>query len=267
MPIEVQGGPLRVFTQDEFHDIDRAAMRIVFDVHNEFGRFLDEVIYKREIAARCAQSGIPTRREVRIHVTHESFHKEYSIDAVFSHGVIYEMKAVEWLAPVHDAQALNYVLLAGTRHAKLVKFRTERVQWRFVSTRLTPETRKDVTIDDSQWRVVDERSAQLKQCMVDLITDWGAFLACNLYRDALACVLGDKAPGIRRIPIYSDQQIIGDQEAHLSSERVAFTVTAVTESPGRMRTHLARFLAHTRLDHLQWINLNHRRIEFITLSR
>jgi len=267
MPIEVQGGPLRLSSQDDFHELDHAVMGIIFQIHNQFGRFLDELLYKREIAARCTESGIPTEREVRIRVTHGTFTKEYSIDLVFSRGVVYEAKAVEWLAPAHEAQTLNYVLLTGTHHAKLINLRPERVQWRFVSTRLTPELRKRITIDDSAWRDVDARSRRLKDTMIELLGDWGAFLECNLYRDALTHFLGGPAVVVRRIPVYSGKRLLGEQGVHLVSEDVAFAVSAVAESTDGMRTHLGRFLTHTRLKHLQWINLNHHRLEFITLSK
>jgi GxxExxY protein len=267
MPIETEGGPLRVFSQDEFYELDHAVMGITFKIHNQFGRLLDELLYKREIAARCAQAGVPTERELRVWVKHGSFTKEYAIDLVFSHGVIYEAKAVEWLAPAHEAQTLNYVLLTGTHHAKLINLRPERVQWRFVSTRLTPEARKRVTIDGAAWREVNLGSRQLKQTMLELLDDWGAFLECNLYRDALTHFLGGEAAVVRRIPVYSDERVIGEQEVHLVCDDTAFAVSAVTESTDGMRTHLGRFLVHTPLQHLQWINLNHHRIEFVTLSK
>ncbi len=54
---------------------------------------------------------------------------------------------------------------------------------------------------------------------------------------------------------------------HLVFDDTAFAVSAVTKSTDGMRTHLGRFLAHTPLQHLQWINLNHHRIEFITFSK
>jgi GxxExxY protein len=266
VPVEVQGGPLRLFSQDDFQELDHTVTGITFEIHNEFGRFLDELLYKREIAARCMESGIPTERELRIWVTHGSFTKDYAIDLVFSHGVIYEAKAVEWLAPAHEAQTLNYVLLTDTHHAKLVNLRPERVQWRFVSTRLTSDLRKRITIDHSAWRDVNAPSQRLKDVMIELLTDWGAFLECNLYRDALTHFLGGQEKVVRRISVYSGERLIGDQEVYLLSEDTAFAVSAVTESTEGMRIHLGRFLTHTRLQHLQWINLNHDRIEFVTLS-
>jgi hypothetical protein len=87
-----------------------------------------------------------------------------------------------------------------------------------------------------------------------------------LYRDALTHFLGGQEKVVRRISVYSGERLIGDQEVYLLSEDTAFAVSAVTESTEGMRIHLGRFLTHTRLQHLQWINLNHDRIEFVTLS-
>ena len=267
MPIEVERGPLRVLSQDEFHEVDRAVMRIVFDIHNEFGRFLDELLYKREIASRCAEAGIPSERERRVWVRHREFVKEYRLDLVFMNGTITEAKTVESLAPAHVAQTLNYVLLTGTHHAKLVNLRSEKVQWQFVSTQLTPELRRRFTIEDRHWKSVSPRSELLRQTLIDLVGDWGAFLECNLYRDGMTHELGGDANVIRRIPVFSGDREIGEQEVHLVTEDAAFAVTAVTETHSAMKTHLGRFLSHTRLKHIHWINFNHHVVEFVTLSK
>lgn len=267
MPIEVEHGPLRVLTQDEFHEVDRAVMRIVFDVHNEFGRFLDELLYKREIETRARLLGIPTDRERRIWVRHGAIEKEYRIDLVFANGAILEAKAVESLAPAHFIQTLNYLLLTGTHHGKLVNLRSERVQWEFVSTQLTHARRHQFSIDDNEWRPINSRSQVLKETLISLTTDWGVFLESRLYRDALTDVLGGKALVVRRIPVFSDDRQLGEQEVHLATDDTAFAVTATTESDSFMRIHLERFLAHTRLNHLQWMNFNYHTIEFVTLSK
>ena len=36
--------PIQVFDQERFHQIDRRVTGIAFDIHNEFGRYLDERI-------------------------------------------------------------------------------------------------------------------------------------------------------------------------------------------------------------------------------
>src|SRR6266478_1879052 len=97
MPIEVST-EIKPCDQEEFHAMDRRIMGVVFEVHNEFGRLLDEDLYKCEIAARCVAMGLqPAEREVRIRVTHESFSKDYFMDFLFCHGFMLEGKAAERL--------------------------------------------------------------------------------------------------------------------------------------------------------------------------
>src|SRR5512138_2923559 len=123
MPITV-GTEIRVFTQEEFYALDRQILGVVFEVHNDFGRLLDEELFKHEIAARCTALGIqPVEREVRIRVTHDGFAKDYMMDLLFAHGVMFEAKTVESLGPSHRNQTLNYLLLAGMNHAHLVNLR------------------------------------------------------------------------------------------------------------------------------------------------
>jgi hypothetical protein len=72
MPIEV-ATTIHPFDQEAFHAMDRRIMREAFDIHNDFGRLLDEDLYKFELAARCAALGIlPAEREVQIRVTHKT---------------------------------------------------------------------------------------------------------------------------------------------------------------------------------------------------
>ena len=109
MPIEVST-EIRACDQEEFHALDRRIMGVVFAVHNEFGRLLDEDLYKCEIAARCVAMGIqPVEREVWIRVSHESFTKDYYLDLLFCSGLMLEGKAAERLVAAHRSQSLNYL--------------------------------------------------------------------------------------------------------------------------------------------------------------
>jgi hypothetical protein len=57
-------------------------MSCVFDIHNEFGRFFDEKIYKRELARRFPGAEL----EVPIEVRFESFCKLYFLDVLIGRG-------------------------------------------------------------------------------------------------------------------------------------------------------------------------------------
>jgi GxxExxY protein len=265
MPIEVDS-EIRVLDRDEFHALAHRVLGIVFAVHNEFGRLLNETLYKRAIVQRCAEAGIlPARQEVQITVRFEGFEKQYFMDLLVTLGLMVEAKAVESLAPAHMAQALHYLLLTGMSHGLLVNLRTERVQHQFVSTTLDLAERRRFTIHDTDWQPVNEPSRWLREMFARLLTDWGAFLQVALYRDAIMHFLGGPEVALRKIPIFDGDQSLGFDEVCLLSDDTALAFTALTDGQPRMRDHLQRFLGHTRLACMQWINLNHHDIEFTTL--
>lgn len=267
MPIEV-ATEIRVFDQEEFHALDRKLMGIVFDIHNEFGRFFDEMLYKREIAARWLDAELGTTElEMRIAVTHESFRKDYSMDLLFNHGLMLEVKVAETLVPSHRTQGLNYLFLTGMQHARLVNLRPERVEHEFLSTKLTTEKRRQFTVVDPAWRAVNAESDWLREKVITLLKDWGAFLELALYRDAVTHFLGGPEQVIRPVPVHSGMRHLGEQSVHLLTDDTAFAFTAVTADGGSMAEHQRRFLNHTTLRFIQWINFNRHQIEFRTLAK
>lgn len=267
MPITPQR-PIHIFSEEEFKEMDRRILRVVFDVQNHFGRFLEEELFKREIAARIAERRIGiVDQEFRIRVTHESFEKVYRIDLLVGSGLLIEAKAVETLSPAHRAQTFNYLFLSGMSHGLLVNLRTEQVQHEYVSTSLTADARHQFSIVDADWQPMNSTGDWLKKKMLELLQDWGAFLEVLLYRDAITHFLGGKTNVVRPVNVMSGDRILGQQEIHLLSPNTAFALSAVTGDHVPMQRHLSRFLRHTPLEFFQWINLNHHQIEFRTLSR
>lgn len=112
---------LRRVDEGEFTEIAYRTMECVFAIHNEFGRFFDETIYKRELARRIRE----VRLEVPIEVVFEPFRKLYFLDVLVADCAVFEFKAVEALTNRHRAQLLQYLLLCGLPHGKLVNVRPE----------------------------------------------------------------------------------------------------------------------------------------------
>ncbi len=120
---------MRRIAQNEFGEIAFAVMEHVFAIHNEFGRFFDEQIYKRELAARTSDAVL----EAPITVSFDSFSKTYYLDVLVKAGGLFEFKASDGIHPRHRGQTINYLLLADLEHAKLVNLRPEVVQHEFVN--------------------------------------------------------------------------------------------------------------------------------------
>ena len=267
MPIDV-ATRITGLGQEEFHALDRQLMGIVFEVHNQFGRFLDEELYKQEIAARWVEANRGTaEREVRLSVIHETFRKDYRMDLLFNGGLMLEAKAADAIVPAHRAQGLNYLFLAGLNYARLVNLRPERVVHEFLSTRLTPEKRRRFKVVERDWQAMTDEGAWLCEKLTDLLNNWGAFLEASLYREAITHFLGGPEQVITKVPVYSDRRRVGEQPVHLLTQDTAFAITAVTANRAAMQEHQLRFLKHTPLRRIQWANLNHHEIEFTTLAK
>src|SRR2546428_35811 len=121
------------------------------------------------------------------------------------------------------------------------------VQNEFLSTKLTPDKRRQFSVVDSAWQAVNEESSWLRSKVMALLNDWGAFLEVSLYRDALTNFLGGPHPVTRAVPVYSGPRVLGEQKVYLLANDTAFALTAVTAQQSSMLEHQARFLKHTPL--------------------
>ena len=82
-----------------------------------------EAIYQRAVAIELESRGISHEVERSIPVIFKSqpiCHQR--VDLIVDEQVILELKAVERLTPLHEAQALSYLRVAGLRIALLIYF-------------------------------------------------------------------------------------------------------------------------------------------------
>jgi len=259
---------IKPIAESEFHLLDYKIMELVFSIHKDLGRFCDEKIYQNELSYRCKKMGIAkVATEVPIQVSYKDFIKHYYMDLLVNNAVLYEFKAVKNLTGEHQKQALNYLLLMGMQNGKLVNMRPQSVQYRFVSTKLTPEKRYKFTIDDQEWKNIDEDSIWLKRLMAKLLSEWGVFLDTNLFYDAIKHFQGGEENIVKKIEIVRDSRILGTQKAHLLNPTVAFKISAVTKDGSFYEKHLHRFISHTSLRAIQWINFDHDKIVFKTILK
>src|SRR6185437_12622028 len=87
------------------------------EVHRHLGPGLLESAYEECLCYELQQSGLVFRRQVPLPVIYKAVHLDcgYRIDVVVERRVILELKTVERLIPVHDAQLLTYLKLSGLR--------------------------------------------------------------------------------------------------------------------------------------------------------
>ena len=261
MPIRIDAD-LRPLGQAEFGEIAYRVMDHVFQVHRELGRLFDEDVYQIEVARRLPGSRI----EVPVVAWFDDFQKEYFLDLWVAPGAIFEFKAVEQLHPRHRAQLLNYLLLTGSSHGKLVNLRPERVEHEFVNTSLTWADRVRFEVDVSPWSELNAAKPGLREWLESCLRDWGTGLDVELYEDAVTHFFGgrERADGTTDVIVRSRR--VGNQSVRLAGPGASFQVTTIDPSHlTRYEEFLQRFLDRTALDALQWINVHRSRVTFTTL--
>jgi GxxExxY protein len=258
----------KTLTDEKFRSLDYQVMRHVFASHNEMGRLCDEDIYQADLAVRLQAAGLgPVHTEVPIDVNWRTFSKRYYLDLVVQDSHLYELKCAQALLGENKTQTLNYVMLLGLRTGKLVNFRPAQVESWFASSRLTLEDRRRVTAHTTEWRELTPSCADFQASFVDMLAELGAFLDLALYESLLADYLGGENKAVQRVELFRHGFKLGSQRCHLLTPDVGFRLTAHTGDAAQARSHLERWVAHTSLRAVQWVNLNRTNIEFVTLPR
>jgi GxxExxY protein len=97
---------------------------LAIEVHRQLGPGLLESAYEECLCFELKQEGLPFRRQVALPVVYKSVRLDcgYRLDIVVQDQVILEIKTVERLLPVHEAQMLTYMKLSGIRTGLLLNF-------------------------------------------------------------------------------------------------------------------------------------------------
>jgi GxxExxY protein len=94
------------------------------DVHRSLGPGLLESAYEECLCVELASAGIGFQRQVELPVVYKgrTILPGYRMDLVVDRAVVVEIKAVERLLPVHQAQLLTYMKLAQLPRGLLLNF-------------------------------------------------------------------------------------------------------------------------------------------------
>ena len=108
-------------------EVDEAAAQVVdaaFAVHSTLGPGLLESVYETCLAHELAKRGLKTKRQVIVPIYYDNTRLDAGLrlDFVVENCLVVELKAVESMLPVHEAQLLTYLKLSGHRLGLLINF-------------------------------------------------------------------------------------------------------------------------------------------------
>ncbi len=96
------------------------------DAHRYLGPGLLESAYEECLCFELRQNGIEHERQVPQSILYKQTRLDcgYRMDIVVERALVIEVKSVERLQPIHDAQLLTYLRLSGLKVGLLMNFNT-----------------------------------------------------------------------------------------------------------------------------------------------
>jgi len=256
--------PLRVLDQDQFGPIAYEVINQAFAIHKELGRFFDEDVYQNELLRRL---GPRATKEVWIHATHADFRKAYRVDLLVDQGALFELKAVQQLNEQHRSQLINYLMLTGLNHGKLINFRPNRIEHEFVNNHITLAQRRAFQIDVARWSATTADARRFQELLLAMLQDWGTCLDLELYIDALSHFFGGSETVIRDVEVRSHGVVVGIQKLRLINDSTAFKLTSLSRDLESFESHVQRLLQHTELEEMLWVNITLEEVAFVSVRK
>jgi GxxExxY protein len=106
------------------NDLTREIIGAAIEVHRELGPGLLESSYQVCMRRELELRGIPFEYEKPLPVIYKGMRLDcgYRLDLLVANTVVVEIKSVEALNPIHEAQLLTYLRLGGWKAGLLINF-------------------------------------------------------------------------------------------------------------------------------------------------
>jgi GxxExxY protein len=116
---------------EELNKVTEAIIGSAIEVHRALGPGLLESAYATCLTHELIQRGYKVSREVSIPVTYKGVKLDcgYRLDLLVNGLVIIEVKSVEGLGSIHEAQLLSYLKLADCKVGLLINFNVKMLKY------------------------------------------------------------------------------------------------------------------------------------------
>ena len=109
---------------NRYEELAKQIFLASLEVHKIMGPGLLESVYEMCLLRELQLRNISAESQVGIPLQFKGFDlfKEYKIDVLVENEIILELKAVDTILPVHQAQIISYLKLADKRMGFLINF-------------------------------------------------------------------------------------------------------------------------------------------------
>ncbi len=116
--------PQRTQSSAELNQLSQQVLDAAYRVHSALGPGLLESAYEHCLAYELGKQGVTVARQVSVPIVYDGLEIDagFRIDLLVENRLIVEIKAVDALLPIHQAQLLTYLKLANKRIGLLINF-------------------------------------------------------------------------------------------------------------------------------------------------
>ena len=111
----------------KFDELSNKVLGCAIEVHRELGPGLLESTYEQCLAYELNRVKIPFQLQVALPVDYKQIRLDcgYRIDLFVDNSLIVEVKSIDQLLKIHEAQILTYMKLTKVRVGLLINFNVE----------------------------------------------------------------------------------------------------------------------------------------------
>mgnify|MGYP000959043995 CR=1 FL=1 len=110
--------------KERYNRLSGEILDAAITVHKEMGPGLLESVYELCLLKELQLRGINTENQAPVPLIYkgEQLNKDFRIDILVEKEIIIELKAVDFILPVHEAQIISYLKLTGKKLGFLINF-------------------------------------------------------------------------------------------------------------------------------------------------
>ena len=112
-----------VEVNEALNKITEKVIGCAIEVHKQLGPGLLESIYEEALCCELRDSGVNYEKQVMVPIIYKGYEiGKYRLDLLVEGEIIVELKSVERIEPLFEAQLLTYLKITGKRLGLLINF-------------------------------------------------------------------------------------------------------------------------------------------------
>jgi GxxExxY protein len=106
-------------------EVTEVIIGAAIEVHRHLGPGLLESVYEAALAYEITDRGLSVERQKPVPLVYKGlkFEEGFRLDLLIASEVVVELKCVDAILPIHEAQLISYLKLTGLKVGLLINFK------------------------------------------------------------------------------------------------------------------------------------------------